>query len=76
MCYNHIFLDGDEVGICASFSTNQVISVSIRDGHADADRMPIRNMRRIYRAISDICQIMRISSSMRISKYIRMAIPS
>ena len=32
---------GDEVGICASFPTNQVISVSIRDGHADADRMLI-----------------------------------
>ena len=33
-----------------------------RDGHADADRMPIRNMRRIYRAISDICRIMQISA--------------
>ena len=51
---------GDEVGICASFPTNQVISVSIRDGHADADRMPIQNMRSIYRAISNICRIMRI----------------
>ena len=34
--------------------------VRIRDGHADADRMLIRNMSRIYRAISDICRIMRI----------------
>ena len=67
---------GDEVGICTSFPTNQVISVSIRDGHADEDRMPIRNMRRMYRAISNICRIMRISASMRIGKYIRMVIPS
>ena len=27
------------------------------DGHADADAMPIQNMRHIYRAISDICQM-------------------
>ena len=40
-----------------------------RDGHADADI-------RIYRAISDICRIMRISASMRIGKYIRMANPN
>ena len=46
-----------------------------RDGHADADAMPIQNMRRIYRAISDICQMMWISASMRIGKYIRMANP-
>ena len=50
--------------------------VRIRDGHADADRMLIRNMSRIYRAISDICRIKQISASMRIGKYIRMAIPS
>ena len=42
----------------------------------DADRMPIPNMRRIYRAISDICRIMRTSASMRISKFIRMAHPN
>ena len=48
----------------------------IRDGHADAGRMPIRKMRRYYRTISDICRIMRISASMRIRKYIRMANPN
>ena len=47
----------------------------IRDGHADAGRMPIRKMRRYYRTISDICRIMRISASMRIRKYIRVANP-
>ena len=40
------------------------------------DRMPIRNMRRIYRAISDICRIMQLSALMRICKYIRTAIPN
>ena len=48
----------------------------IRDGHADAGRMPIRKMRRYYRAISDMCRIFRISASMRIAKDIRVAIPS
>ena len=38
--------------------------------------MPIRNMRCIYCAISDICRMMRISASMRIGKYIRMANPT
>ena len=38
--------------------------------------MPIRKMRRHYRAISDICRIFLISASMRIAKNIRMAIPS
>ena len=47
-----------------------------KDGHADAGRMPIRKMRRYYRAISNICRIMRISALMHIGKYIRMAIPS
>ena len=47
-----------------------------RDGHADADAMPIRNMHCIYCAISDICRMMRISALMRIGKYIRMANPS
>ena len=46
-----------------------------RDGHADADAMPIRNMHCIYCAISDICRMMRISALMRIGKYIRMANP-
>ena len=43
--------------------------VQTRDGNADADRMPIQNMRRIYRAISDICRIMRISASANISPW-------
>ena len=51
-------------------------NMSTRDGHADADiRINIRIIR-IYRAISDTCRIMRISASMRIGKYIRMAIPN
>ena len=37
--------------------------VQTRDGNADADRMPIQNMRRIYRAISDICRIMQIAET-------------
>ena len=37
-----------------------MMMIGARDGHADA--MPIQNMRRIYRAISDICRIMRISA--------------
>ena len=31
-----------------------MMMIGTRDGYADADRMPIRNMRRIYRTISDI----------------------
>ena len=46
-----------------------VLLVHTRDGHADADRMPIQNMRRIYRAISDICRIMRISALANISAW-------
>ena len=46
------------------------------DGHADADiRINIRIIR-IYRSITDICRIMRISALMHIGKYIRMTIPS
>ena len=30
------------------------MDINTRDGHAETDRMPIRNMRPIYRAISDI----------------------
>ena len=37
-----------------------------RDGHADANRMPIWNVRRLYRAISDICRIMRIDAHRKI----------
>ena len=48
------------------------LRVEFRDGHTDEDKMPIRNMRNIYRAISDICRIMPISASMCIGKYIRM----
>ena len=44
--------------VCA-FKPKFAHSVCARDGHADADRMPIRNMRRINRAISDICRIWR-----------------
>ena len=33
------------------------LRVEFRDGHTDEDKMPIRNMRHIYRAISDICRI-------------------
>ena len=33
----------------SKFSLNTLV------GHADADAMPIRNMRRMYRSISDIC---------------------
>ena len=40
-----------------------------RDSHADADRMPIRNMRRIYRAISNKCRILRICASANISAW-------
>ena len=50
--------------------------VMTRDGHADADISINFLIIRQYRAISDICRIMRISTSMRIVKYIRMAIPS
>ena len=57
-------------------SLGLLFEVNTRDGHADADRMPIQNMRCIYRAISNICQIMRISALMRICKYIRTAIPN
>ena len=52
------------------------LRVEFRNGHTDADRMPIRNMRHIYCAISDICRIMPISASTFIGKYIRMANPS
>ena len=45
-----------------------------RDGHADADRLPIRKMLRHYRAISDICRMFRISALMRMAKNIRMTI--
>ena len=38
------------------------LRVEFRDGHTDVDRMPIRNMRHIYCAISDICRIMPISA--------------
>ena len=38
--------------------------------------MPIRNMRRMYRDISDICRTMRIFASIRIGKYIHMANPN
>ena len=41
-------------------------SISIRDGHADADRMPIQKMRRIYRGIFEICRIMRIDAHRKI----------
>ena len=51
-------------------------AIRARDGHADADRMHVRNMRHIYCAISYICQTMRIFAMMRIGKYIRMAIPN
>ena len=44
--------------VCA-FKPKFAVSVCARDGHADADRMPIRNMRRINRAIFDICRIWR-----------------
>ena len=54
--------------------TTMYIRTKIRDGHADI-RINFRIIRQ-YCAISDICWIMRISASMRIAKYIRMAIPS
>ena len=48
--------------------------IHIRDGHADAERLPIRKMRRYeIRHMSDISDI---SESMRIAKNIRMAIPN
>ena len=50
--------------------------ISTRDGHADADiRINFRIIRQ-YRAISDIFWIYLTYASMRIGKYIRMAIPN
>ena len=57
-----------------AISDTYLIYVHTRDGHADAERLPIRKMRRYdIRHMSDISDI---SESMRIAKNIRMAIPN
>ena len=70
------FYPADNLGRVWENLRKSMSLLGMANGHADADIHINIRIICISRAISDICRMMRISVSMRIGKYIRMAIPS